>query len=259
MLVGCPFCHHSHAMLYRASQLLRDGKGARRNIVRCDECRLLYPDCRLGGNETGEYIAQHGCGSGGGVATFDEPRVEFTENNPIVGVLEGVEKTGRSLDIGTWSGTFTYICETFGFDAYGLEPHQEAVAFACSHGLQVLRGAFSDDVPPTLMNGKYNLISMLDSMYYLHDLKKSFSKVRDLLHADGLFLIVCHQGYSPYYDEIHSHSYFSRYGDNVQGIPTLKGLQYSLARTGFNILKITYPETIVSWKEDRICVLAGKA
>lgn len=262
MLVGCPFCHHTHATLYREKQPLRDGKGEFRNIMRCDECGLLYPDRRLGGDESLEYIARHNLGPDGVGETLQEPRVEFIGNHLAVFLLKEVEKKGRSLDIGTWCGTITYIYEALGFDSYGLEPHQEAAVFARSKGLQVFRGAFPDDVPRTLLSGKYKLISMLDTMYYLHDLKKSLSKVRKMLKDDGVFLMTCHQGYSPYYDESLGKSYFSRYGDHVQGIPTPNALQYALEKSGFNILKtlcLAASKNVPVQAADVLGILSGKA
>ncbi|MDP3597509.1 MAG: hypothetical protein Q8S75_10995, partial [Nitrospirota bacterium] len=104
MLVGCPFCHHTQATCYREKQPLRVSNGESRNIMRCDDCGLLYSDQRLGVNESNEYIAQHGVGADGVARSFGNPRVGFTEQNPLVRLLEGVERKGRALDIGTWCG-----------------------------------------------------------------------------------------------------------------------------------------------------------
>jgi len=262
MLVGCPFCHHTHATCYREKQPLRVSKGEFRNIMKCDDCGLLYSDQRLGVNESNEYIAQYGLGADGVARSFGNPRVGFAGNNPVVRLLEDVDKKGRSLDIGTWCGRHTYLYEALGFDSYGLEPHREAVAFACSNGLQVFPGAFPDDVPQKLLSSKYKLISMLDTMYYLHDLQKSFLKVRKMLKDDGVFVITCHQGYSPYYDESQGHSYFSRYGDYVQGIPTFSALQNCLERSGFAIMKtggIEAGKIVPASGADLFCILSGKA
>ena len=103
---------------------------------------------------------------------------------------------------------------------------------------------------------------MLDTMYYLHDLQKSFLKVRKMLRDDGVFVITCHQGYSPYYDENQGNSYFSRYGDYVQGIPTFSALQYCLERSGFRIMKtggIEAGKIIPASGADLFCILSGKA
>lgn len=259
MLVGCPFCHHAKATCYREHQPLRLGRGECRTIMRCDDCGLLYPDRRLGVHESIEYIAQHNLGPDGVQETLQEPRVEFADTNIAALLLKDVERNGRALDIGTWNGEFTHIYGVLGYESYGLEPHKEAVAFACSKGLRVFQGAFPDDVPRKLLSSKYKLISMLDTMYYLHDLQKSFLKVRRMLKDDGVFLVACHQGYSPYYEANLDHSYFSRYGDYVQGIPTYDALQYCLNRSGFKTLGIVASDNGPVHKSDRFGILSGKS
>lgn len=74
----------------------------------------------------------------------------------------------------------------------------------------------------------------MECIYYLGDLKYSLHKINHMLSDDGFVLIKCHQGYSRYYDD---NSYFSRYGDSVQGIPSLSSLDYCLKKTGFEIVK----------------------
>jgi len=183
-------------------------------------------------------------------------------------MLKDVEKTGRSLDIGTWSGKYTYIFQALGFDSYGLEPQNQAGEFARSKGLKVIRGSFPDAIPQKLLRHKYHLIAMLEMIYYLHDLKKSLLRVRQLLEENGVLLIKAHQGDSKYYEN--NNSYFSRYGDYVQGIPTLSSLQYCLDKSGFKVIKLgglteesvqkkLNCTTITMESADRLFILAGKA
>lgn len=146
-------------------------------------------------------------------------------------------KTGNALDIGTFDGLFCHVLAGIGYDAFGMEPQENAVAFARSKGAKVHAGSFPDMIPPELFAKRYSLISILETIYYFHDLKKCLNVVNELLDDDGLLLIKCHQGFSRYYDD-REHSFFSRYGDNVQGIPTLPSLRNILDRTGFRIVKV---------------------
>ena len=174
------------------------------------------------------------------------------------------------MDIGTWSGMYTYIFEALGFDFYGLEPRKPAVEFAQTKGVNVLHGSFPENIPPTLLNRKYHLIAMIEMIYYLHDLKQSLLQAREMREDNGVLLIKSHQGYSTYYDADYRHSYFNRYGDNVQGIPTLNSLQYWLGASGFKGIKIAAStdnrvleklnRTAVPMESaDRFYILAGKA
>jgi SAM-dependent methyltransferase len=266
MLSGCPFCHHTHCSTYREKQMLRGGGFC--NILRCNECGILYPQARMDEKETKNYLSRSDCSYSPDLLVLEEPRTEFTNKNLIVQFLDDVAKTGRSLDIGTWSGKYTYIFQALGFDSYGLEPQKEAATFARNKGLKVLHGRFPNTIPSKLAKHKYRLIAMLEMLFYLHDLKNSLLKVKTLLDDQGVLLIQVHQGYSKYYD--YKNSYFSRYGDYVQGIPTLDSLRHCLDKSGFTIIKVTgatedslqqkldfSPVTMET--ADRLYVLARKA
>jgi hypothetical protein len=237
MLSGCPFCHHSQSSLYREKQLQREGGYC--NVLRCNECGLLYPETRMDEKEIKTYLGQSDDMYNPNLLILEEPRVEFTNDNFVVQFLDGIEKAGRSLDVGTWSGKHTYIFNALGYDSYGLEPQKQAADFARSKGLQVLHGSFPDHIPPKLLKHKYHLLTMLEMIFYLHDLKQSLLKVKKMLDDKGVFLIQAHQGYSKYYDPGYKNSYFGRYGDYVQGIPTLASLRYCLEKSGFKVFKFT--------------------
>ena len=231
MLKGCPFCHHSDSVVYRTRQELRRGGSC--NLLKCNECGLLYPQQRMDELETKEYLFSLFTNQDD--YQYDEPRVEITENRVPVKLISPIEKRGRSLDIGTFNGKYTYIWEALGFDSYGLEPQDKAAEFAKTRGLKVFCGSFPDAIPSELLEEKFSLISMLEMVCYIHDLKAGLLKAKELLDDDGLLLIQCHQGYSRYYDS--NNSYFSRYGDNVQGIPSLGSLLYCLSKSGFDVVK----------------------
>ena len=267
MLSGCPFCHHSESSPYRERQQLR--KGSFGNILRCHECGTLYPQMRMDEKETKNSPLQTDQYNPDSLL-LEDPRIEFSPNSWIVTFLNEVEKQGRSLDIGTWTGRNTYFFKALGFDSYGLEPQKKAAAFGRGKGLKVLRGSFPDNVPPKLLSHKYHLIAMFEMIYYLQDLKKSLLKVKQMLEDDGVLFILAHQGYSKYYDYDYQNSYFSRYGDYVQGIPTLSSLQYCLDKAGFKVIKsagITEESvqkklnctTVTMESADRLFILAGKA
>ena len=155
-----------------------------------------------------------------------------------------------------------------GFESYGLEPAESYVQYAREKGLRVFAGSFPERIPEELLQKRFRIVSMIEMMYYLCDLKKSLLKVRDMLEANGLFLVQCHQGHSRCYSL--NLSYFRRYGDHVQGIPTLHSLMHCLTKTGFKPVKLfgfnidennnisipkSYEETAVA---DRLLVLAEK-
>jgi hypothetical protein len=236
MRFDCPFCQHEDAGVYRRGQ--ETGDGAKIDIYICNECGLLYPRPRMEEFETAVYISK--------LHTNQE---DFKFDGPTVAgkrtILQKLKKylrpEGNALDIGTFTGDFCYTLKSFGFNAYGLEPQERASEFARENGLQVYTGSFPDNIPHDLLQMRYNLISAMETLYYFVDLRKGLNQVNAMLEDEKFLLIKCHQGKSIYYNDP-KNSYFKRYGDHVQGIPTLNSLRYCLNKTGLEIMYI-YGET----------------
>ncbi len=232
MLHDCPFCNHQKARLHRSNE--ETGSASCRDIYECGECSLLYPHPRFSQNEIFEHLARlHTNKSGfeyaGGSfsAKRDAGRWNFLKKFVPAG-------NRLALDIGAFDGSFCRILEALGFDACGLEPQENASSFARGKGLKVFSGSFPDRIPAELRSKRYALISVMEAIYYFVDLRESLGRIYEMLGDRGLLLIKCHQGNSMYYE---GHSYFSRYGDFVQGIPTRRALTYCLDATGFEVIK----------------------
>ncbi len=230
MLSECPFCHHNDNSLYREKQELQGG--GTRDIYKCSECGLLYPEVRLDASEVTEYLSKMYTNQT--EFKFLDPKREYDRNILTAKIANGIMFKNKSLDIGTFDGQLTYVFEDMGFESYGLESQKRAVEFAQSHGLKVFEGSFPNDIPAELLQQKYTLITMSEMIYYLNDLKEALLKVCSMLESNGLFIIKAHQGHSRYY--IYN-SYFRRYRDHVQGIPTVESLNHCLKEAGFKLVK----------------------
>jgi hypothetical protein len=226
MLTGCPFCHHSDNSFYREKQELHGG--GTRDIYKCNECGLLYPEVRLGTSEVTEYLLKMYTNQT--EYEYLDPKRDYDRNMPMARLVEGIMFKNKSLDIGTFDGRLTYVFEDMGFESYGLESQKRAVEFTQSHGLKVFEGSFPNDIPEDLAQQKYSLITMSEMIYYLNDLKEALLKVCSMLESNGFFIIKAHQGNSRYYMY---NSYFKRYRDHVQGIPTVESLNHCLKEAGF--------------------------
>jgi len=235
MIDSCPFCSHRDAVLFRGGQETRDGN--RRNVYLCKDCAILYPDPRMDLDESESYLSYIHTNREG--FQFRTPGAdEINGNVRFWSFLGRYVRTGGSvLDVGAFDGAFCEVLQALGYDAHGIEPQERATAFANGRGMKVQVGIFPDEVPADLLKRRYSLISILETIYYFKDLKKSLNRIGELLEDGGLLLIKCHQGLSRYYDN-EEHSYFSRYGDNVQGIPTLSSLRNVLDRSGFRLVKV---------------------
>lgn len=244
MLYDCPFCHHENATLYKNDQELRDGELS--DIFRCSECQALYPFPRMDENEIEEfhsklYIKEN--------YSQSEPTMAINQRNlfcrklisprgsdlNIMDLIRyNMEPKGNALDIGAFTGRFVYILKSLGFNAYGLEKDKGASAFATEKGLDVFLSSFPENISAELSQMRFALISVMETIYYFNDLKKSLTKINQMLLPGGFLLVKCHQGKSKYYKG-DKNSYFKRYGDNVQGIPTLTSMKYWLQKTGFEV------------------------
>ncbi|MCX6666565.1 MAG: class I SAM-dependent methyltransferase [Euryarchaeota archaeon] len=142
-----------------------------------------------------------------------------------------------ALDIGANTGRFCYILNTLGIECYGLEPQRNLVDYGMSKGLKIYQGFFPEQIPIELSEKKFDFISCNEMIYYFYDLKKSLTKIYELLSEDGIFFIKAHQGTSHYYSD--GRSLFTRYGNHVQGIPTASSLTYCLQNVGFEIINIS--------------------
>lgn len=149
-----------------------------------------------------------------------------------------MQPEGKALDIGAFIGRFCSTLDSAGFEAYGLEPQENAAHFAKEKGLRVFYGAFTENIPDELLKIKFGLISMMESIYYIVDLRKGLLKVNEMLKEGGFFLIQCHQGKSHYYNTSKGNSFFKRYGDYIQGIPTYDSVKYCLNNTGFTLVQV---------------------
>jgi hypothetical protein len=158
MLDTCPYCHHQQAKIYRSNQKLRTG--GPRDIYRCSECYSLYPRPRMDELDIENYMAIHKSDDFQFHYDEDFNSLSRTKYDEFICTLlkSHMEITGNALDIGTFSGIFCRVLNDIGFEAYGLEPKTEAVAFARSKGLRVFEGSFPEKMSPSLLAKKYKVI-----------------------------------------------------------------------------------------------------
>ena len=229
---SCPFCQGRGSYIHKKDQ--RTIGGDFRTIYKCRECSALYPYPRMTSAESSAHLSAYPTNKSD--YKFCDPTGAVSRRDPLVKILRRYTKCrGNALDIGTFEGRFCFILGSLGFKAYGIEPQENVVRFAKKHGIEVFLGSFPGAVPQELCQRKYDLISVMESIYYFDDMKKTLRMINTMLTDDGRLLIKAHQGHSRYYDAC---SYFSRYGDSVQCIPTLKSLRYYLQMSGFKIVRI---------------------
>jgi len=227
---GCTFCDLA-GELYAKSHKLRNG--GFQDIYQCKECKSFYPQKRKSFNEIPNYLSTQNTNKDE-FRSLDKHR-EVQKNNYVIRALKHhIKAKGTALDVGAYIGGFVDNLKSIGFDAYGIEPQNNAVSYAQKEGLNVFSGMFPDDIPENIPKDGYLLISFLESIYYSTNLKKTFEKASQMLTEDGYLLIQNICGSSSHFDD-KSVSYFTRYDDYVQVIPTYESIQHWLIHSGFEI------------------------
>jgi len=141
----------------------------------------------------------------------------------------------NSLDIGAHIGGFVHNMKKIGYDACGIDIYKNAVDFAKNMDQKVYESDFTNDLPIIISKNQFSLISFMETIYYFNDPEKVLLKTKDLLKENGILLIQTINGLSKYFN---NNTFFSRYGDNVQFMPTYHSIKHWLRYLNFNILEV---------------------
>lgn len=238
MNIDCPYCRHENASLYK------DGADNERPVYECRTCGGFYPRPRYSPKELTDHHAEL-------FTLEDAEELERNYSNAVrdchknflsrtLKKFDSMEGK-KALDIGCSMAANCRMLELLGCDTYGLEPQQFLVDFAARKGHKVYQGFFPDNIPEAVSERKYDLITVLESLYYFYDLKRAFEVLHELLAPGGVLLLKIHQINSAFYDN--GASLFTRYGQAAQGMPSLEALNYWLMDSGFSMEKpLPFPE-----------------
>ncbi len=246
----CPFCRSTDFKLYRASQLTRSGSC--RSFYTCQSCGTIYPLPRFNLGELGDTLSKYKPNPKlpTSVLKSDQEYLHYISRHLSLKTIK------TSLDIGAADGRIAFLLGKKGIETFGVESEKSAVDIARSCNLNVYPGYFPDAIPPEISERKYDLILMNEVIYYFEDIAAALKRAQDLLSERSTLIIKAHHGGSPYYAR-GGISLFTRYGDQIQSVPTEATLKMWLEKTGFNQIKIfSYPEKISFCPNDRLVALA---
>ena len=249
MRTDCPFCGSIDFKLYRANQLTRIG--SRRSFYTCQSCGTIYPRPRFYLQELENNLSKYKPDPEplSSILKSDLEYLKFISDHIVL------KKIKTSLDIGASEGRMLFLLKKKKIEAFGIEPEKSALDVARSYNLNVYPGNFPDIIPPEISQRKYDLILMNEVIYYFENIKTALKRAQDFLSENGTLIIKAHHGGSPYYAS--GISLFTRYGDQVQSVPTDVTLKIFLEKTGYTQIKILpYPEKISFCPNDRLVAIA---
>lgn len=162
-------------------------------LTRCPVCRLIRIDLR------GDYEAFVDRYYQRGYFTGDRSRIayiNYEDDKPYIvanmrkflALVRAYKPTGKLLDVGCALGFFTDLAQKAGYDAYGIDPSDFAVAKAKKLvGADWIRKAKLSDIrdkPRT-----YDVVAMFDVFEHLADPQGDLATVKKILKEDGIIII----------------------------------------------------------------------
>ena len=205
------------------------GYGRHHTIVKCQNCGLVYTNPRFTGDEILDSYA----------AVEDPLYLEERDGRVLTFErhLRPLEKIkappGKLVDVGAYTGVFVEIAAQHGWDAYGVEPSQWAVAQARDRGLHMIEGTLAS---PELTDASFDVVTMWDVIEHVADPFGELTQADRLLKPGGLLVVHTMDidsgfarlmgGRWPWLMEMHIY-YFSR-----------RTLKYMLEKAGFTVIRI---------------------
>jgi SAM-dependent methyltransferase len=172
------------------------GYGRHGPIVRCRQCGLVYVTPRPNHDDVlGIYTAVkdplYVAERAGRILTFEhhlKPMERFT--GPAVQTDQGKPKTRRLLDVGAYTGVFVEIAAQHGWDAWGVEPSEWAVAEARAEGLQMVRGTLEEALEEAAFaQGSFSVVTLWDVIEHVDDPLATLKAAWQALEPGGYLVV----------------------------------------------------------------------
>lgn len=116
--------------------------------------------------------------------TYTDYYIEYLKKNQVLNVKS-------CFDIGSDLGTLVKELNKIGIDAEGIEQKQENVSNAVTPN--IIHGTFNDEY---IVSKKYDLITVLQVIYFLGDILKVLKKIKSILNSNGMVFIVTSSSHS---------------------------------------------------------------
>ncbi len=235
--VLCPVCGSQMMLFGDGPYRLPKNTTITTDLYRCYNCTVLYRDV------SAEQVANHY-----DAVTYTDPKFErrFYEQRfeYFRFILSLAAKYGSRLktclDFGCSYGHLMLLLRGMGCDTYGIESCEQARACCQRHGLRVCRSV--EEIEPSQ---RFDLITLLDSLYYVSDPKPLLRNLRERL-ADGGLLVIRVGNRNWLLRALRLSGYKNGIGewlgDAVVGF-NKRSLALLLQKTGYRIIHFRYWET----------------
>jgi glycosyltransferase involved in cell wall biosynthesis/GT2 family glycosyltransferase/SAM-dependent methyltransferase len=160
-------------------------------VRRCSQCHLAFtgalPD-DLSVFYDADYFMRNAIPGPGAPTGYENYENSYSPSSFrwLTFLLKAIvgDRSARLLDVGAATGTLLEMARYEGFDVAGSELNEVAADAARAKGLEVKAGPFDpDDWPP----GDFDVITALEVLEHVTDLRSTLVKIKALLRPDGIF------------------------------------------------------------------------
>lgn len=180
-------------------------------IVACNDCGFKFtnprPDDSVLGNyyKAEEYISHTNTKKGLVNKLYHLVRTRTLKKK--LNLVRSYVSRGTILDYGCGTGMFLNVCKKAGWEAYGMEPDDEARKIASAANLNL----FSDKsrINTYITDKKFNVITLWHVLEHVTDMDETLSFFKNRLDKNGVLVIAVPNHVS--YDAKHYGEYWAAY------------------------------------------------
>lgn len=167
---------HTHCLLCNSAALSSKGKEYEHAyLVQCADCGLVFGKRIPTTDELQAHYAQY---------TRDNSISPITVSRyeELLEKIEPYRKLNRILDVGCGDGHFLAVAKRKGWEVFGTEYTDEAVAVSRAKGIQIHQGSIQDYTADA-----FDVITSFEVLEHINDGQEHVRKINSLLRNGGLF------------------------------------------------------------------------
>jgi SAM-dependent methyltransferase len=162
------------------------------DVIECMQCGLYQISPKLNTQQMENYYPEAYICYLEAIEDESNPWTRFNrflgQNKRCRQVMRRAKSTGKILDIGCATGVFLNEMQKKGWKCYGIEPDQEAVAYARRRfGLDVFCGVVEDANLPA---NSFDVVTLWDVLEHVYDLNSTISEIKRLLKPGGVIIAI---------------------------------------------------------------------
>jgi 2-polyprenyl-3-methyl-5-hydroxy-6-metoxy-1,4-benzoquinol methylase len=178
--MNCTLCHNNNT----ETKFLKNGY----RIVSCNVCNHLFTEFEPTEGEIEQIYSDDYFFKGG--AGYEDYTLEkdmlIKRGSYYADKIKKYIRVGKVLDIGAAAGFILKGFENNGWQGTGIEPNQRMVEYGRKVvGVSIKKGT----IETVELEGKFDLVVLIQVVAHIYDLQKAFKKIHHLLKPGGCVLI----------------------------------------------------------------------